>query len=98
MREKEYAVYAMTNKTRTTIYLGVTNNLPERVLQHKEKANPKSFTAKYNLNRLVWYEYFDDISKAIIREKEIKGWTREKKVSLIRSMNPDLKDLSDDLL
>jgi len=98
MREKEYAVYAITNKTRTTIYIGVTNNLPERVLQHKEKINPKSFTAQYNLNRLMWYEYYDDISAAIAREKEIKGWSRKKKEELVNSMNPKWKDLSDDLL
>ena len=98
MREKEYAVYAMTNRTRTTIYIGVTNNLTNRFLQHKEKINPNSFTSRYNLDRLVWYELFDNISQAIEREKEIKGWTREKKVILIRAMNPSFKDLSGDLL
>jgi len=98
MREKEYSVYAMTNKTRTTIYIGVTNNLAERVHQHRIKANSKSFTAKYNINRLVWYEYYDDISEAITREKQIKGWTREKKINIIRAMNPGLKDLADDLM
>lgn len=98
MRQKEYAVYVMTNKTRTTIYIGVTGALSQRVLQHKEKINPKSFTARYNINRLVWYEYYNDISEAILREKEIKGWSRDKKVSLIRAMNPGLRDLSDDIL
>ena len=88
----------MTNKTRTTIYIGVTNDLANRVTDHKEKVNPKSFTAKYNINCLAWYEYYDDISDAIAREKQLKGWSREKKVRLIRTMNPGLKDLSEDLL
>jgi len=98
MRQKEYAVYALTNKTRTTIYFGVTGALAQRVLQHSEKINPKSFTARYNINRLIWYEYYNDISEAIVREKEIKGWSRDKKVDLIRAMNPGLRDLSDDIL
>jgi putative endonuclease len=75
------------------IYTGMTNDLERRVYEHKMKLVP-GFTSKYNLNTLVYYEVADDVNSAIAREKQIKGWLRKKKVTLINSMNPDWKDLS----
>jgi len=89
---KEYFVYIMTNKSRT-LYTGVTNNLERRVYEHKNKLLP-GFASKYNITKLVYYESGDDISVAIAREKQIKGWLRAKKIALIESMNPEWKDLS----
>jgi putative endonuclease len=91
---KEYFVYIMTNKSRT-LYTGVTNNLERRVYERKHKLLP-GFTSKYNITKLVFYEAGDDISVAIAREKQIKGWLRAKKIALIESMNPEWKDLSED--
>lgn len=84
----------MTNKSRT-LYTGVTNNLQRRVYEHKEKLIP-GFTAKYNINKLIYYEIFTDINSAIAREKQIKGWLRKKKIDLIESINPEWKDLSEE--
>ena len=91
----QYYVYIMTNKSRT-LYTGVTNNLERRVQEHKQKLVP-GFTAKYNINRLVYYEVTDNVYSAISREKEIKGWLRAKKIGLIKSKNPEWRDLSSDL-
>jgi putative endonuclease len=84
-----YYVYILTNKAKTVLYTGVTNNLSIRLSQHKEHLNPNSFTAKYNVHYLLFYEKFTWIQEAIAREKEIKGWRREKKIDLIKSVNPD---------
>jgi putative endonuclease len=84
----------MTNKSKT-LYTGVTNNLQQRVFQHKAKLVP-SFTAKYNINKLIYYETTGDINSAIAREKQIKGWLRSKKIDLIESVNPEWSDLSKD--
>lgn len=92
-REKYYYVYINTNKTHNVLYTGVTNNLLNRDNQHRKKFNQKSFTAKYNVNKVVYYETFTDIRDAITREKQIKGWVRKKKLELIRSINPDWKNL-----
>ncbi len=89
---KTYYVYIMASKSRT-LYTGVTNNLERRVLQHRRKLVP-GFTARYNINRLVYYEVCGDPLAAINREKQIKGWTRLKKLALIESVNRDWKDLS----
>jgi len=89
---REYYVYIMANKSRT-LYIGVTNNLERRVYEHKAKL-VDGFTKRYNLNRLVYFESTDDISAAIEREKEIKGWVRRKKVALIHTLNPAWEDLS----
>jgi putative endonuclease len=89
---RQYSVYIMTNDSRT-LYVGVTNNLARRAQEHKDKLVP-GFTSKYNITQLVWYEHFDGPNDAISREKQLKGWRREKKVALIRSMNPDWSDLS----
>lgn len=91
---RQYYVYILSNVT-GMLYTGVTNDLVRRVYQHKTKAL-RGFTAKYNLKRLVYFESTDDISSAIAREKQIKGWIRKRKVDLISTMNPDWQDLSAD--
>ena len=88
----EYYVYIMTNGKRT-LYTGVTNNLYRRVYEHKEKLIP-GFTKRYNIDYLVYVESTSDIVAALTREKQIKGWTRAKKISLIESSNPEWRDLS----
>ena len=90
---KQYHVYLMAS-FKQILYVGVTNDLARRVYQHKTKAHPNSFTARYNIDRLIYIETFDDVREAIAREKEIKGWRRSKKVALIESQNPTWKDLS----
>jgi putative endonuclease len=87
-----YYVYIMSNVSRT-IYVGMTNDLERRVHQHKQKLVP-SFTNKYNMTLLVYFEIVSDVHSALIREKQIKGWVRAKKVALIASMNPKWLDLS----
>lgn len=83
----------MTNANNTTLYTGVTSDLQVRVREHKEKKYPKSFTAKYNLEKLVYFETFFSIEDAIAREKQIKGGSRKKKEELIGKMNPGWKNL-----
>ena len=90
-----FYVYILTNKTRTVLYTGVTNNLHRRLHQHKTKTNPNSFTAKYNVEFLVYYEKFGWIQQAIMREKEIKNLSRFKKFELIRKQNPNMDFLND---
>ncbi len=92
---KSYFVYIMTNKPRGVLYTGFTGSLDGRVLKHKQKESPKSFTARYNCTQLVYFEEFWDPLDGIVREKEIKGWIRAKKGALVESMNPDWKDLND---
>ncbi len=86
-----YFVYITTNKTISTFYTGVTNDLPTRLYQHKieSESTKKTFAGKYNCYYLVYYEHFDYIQDAIDYEKELKGWTRKKKVKLIEDFNPD---------
>ncbi|RJP59456.1 MAG: GIY-YIG nuclease family protein [Ignavibacteriales bacterium] len=91
---KQYYLYIMTNKSRT-LYTGVTNDLNRRVYEHKQKLI-KGFTSKYNITKLVYYEEYNDINDAIRREKQIKGWSRKKKIELIESINPEWKDLSEE--
>ena len=88
----QYHVYIMTNSTRR-LYTGVTSDLQRRVYEHKNKLVP-GFTKKYNLTWLVYYEMTHDVTAAISREKQIKGWLRSKKVALVESMNPEWRDLS----
>jgi putative endonuclease len=90
-------VYIVTNKNNTVLYTGVTSELRARIDQHKSKYHPNSFTAKYNCNKIVWYERFDYIEDAIAREKQIKAGNRKAKESLINSLNPAWKDLWDDI-
>jgi len=87
-----YYVYIMTNASRT-LYTGVTNDLIRRVYEHKNKLVP-GFTARYNIGRLVYFEETQDVRTAIDREKQIKGWRRERKIKLVESINPEWRDLS----
>ena len=87
-----YHVYILTNKYNTVLYTGVTSDVYIRVLEHREKVNP-GFTSKYNVHKLVYYEGFEDVNKAIAREKQIKAGSRQKKIDLINSMNPNWEDL-----
>ncbi len=90
---RTYCVYIMANQSRT-LYVGVTNNLKRRVLEHKQ-GEVQGFTSRYHIDQLVYFEVFGDIRAAIAREKQIKHWRREKKLRLIDSENPDWHDLSD---
>lgn len=90
--KKQFYVYIMANKNNTVLYTGVTNDLIRRVYEHKEKL-VEGFTGKYNINKLLYYEIFEDPQSAIAREKQIKGGSRSKKIGLIESMNEDWKDL-----
>lgn len=91
---KKSFVYFMSNKNNTVIYVGVTSDLVKRVYQHKTKAF-KGFTSKYNCDKLVYFEEFNDINQAITREKQIKAGNRKRKEQLINFANPDRNDLSD---
>ena len=86
----------MTNYKNTVLYTGVTNDLQRRIYEHKQKL-VEGFTTKYNINKLVYYEVFDDIENAILREKQIKSGSRAKKMELIASTNKGWKDLYSDL-
>lgn len=85
-----FYVYILTNKRKTVLYTGLTNNLHKRLFQHSTKQNENSFTARYNVEFLIYYEKFGWIHKAIEREKEIKNFSRSKKLELIRCANPNL--------
>jgi len=95
IREKTYYVYILTNKRNTVFYTGIISGLEERVYQHKHKLL-KGFTSKYNINKLVYYEEYNDVYEAIHREKQLKKWRRQWKIDLIKKDNPGLKDLSAD--
>lgn len=90
-------VYIMTNKNKTVLYLGVTSNLKSRVWEHEHHEIKNSFSDRYNLEFLLYYEWFDDIVTAIEREKEIKKWRRNKKEILICSKNPEWNFLNEDV-
>ena len=89
---KTYFVYILTNKYNTVLYTGITNDLERRVNEHKRKTN-NGFTAKYNVDKLVYFEQTSDVLSAIAREKQIKSWSRKKKNELIESKNPEWNDL-----
>ncbi len=91
---RTFYVYILASKT-GVLYVGMTNDLDRRIIEHKQKLVP-GFTAKYNVNMLMWYQTFRDAKQAIAAEKRIKGWSRAKKESLINEMNPTWKDLVDD--
>jgi len=91
---KTYAVYILTNRHVTTLYVGVTGDLARRIYEHKTGA-VDGFTKRYNVNRLVYAEEFSDVHQALDREKQLKNWKRTWKMDLIRSQNPDFDDLSD---
>ena len=89
----------MTNKNNTVLYAGVTNSMARRGYEHKiGQSIYNSFTKKYNINKLVYYEIYNDISFAIAREKQIKAGSRKKKIELIRKINPEWKDLYGEIL
>ena len=90
---KEYVVYILSNSA-GTLYIGVTSDLDGRLFQHGEKHDSKSFVSRYNLDRLVFMETYPDPVQAITREKQLKGWSRAKKLKMIRAVNPEWRDLS----
>lgn len=94
MRNKKYYVYILSNYTCSALYVGVTSKLAQRVWDHVCKTYPRSFTARYNVKRLVHFEEYDDPVSAIAREKQLKGGSRAKKLQLIRTHNPFWVDLS----
>ena len=85
-------IYIMTNVSKTVLYIGVTNNLHRRYKEHFSGIN-EGFTKRYRLHSLVYYEQYDDIKEAILREKQLKKWSREKKEHLVRTLNPDWQNL-----
>ncbi len=96
-KQHNYFVYILTNKLKTVLYTGVTNNLERRLNEHERDAmiNGKSFSGKYKCIYLIYFEYYDHIDHAIEREKRIKGWNRRKKELLINDFNPEWKFLND---
>ena len=94
----QYYVYILSNITGTTIYTGVTNDLVRRIYEHKNHLDKGSFTDKYDVTKLVYYEIASDIRAAIEREKQIKGWNRARKNKLIQSKNPKWEDLYENIL
>jgi len=93
MEERIYCTYIVASRSHT-LYIGVTGNLLKRIFEHKQRTHP-GFSAKYNCNRLVWFERFTGPKSAIAREKQLKGWIRAKKIALIEKENPTWSDLSD---
>lgn len=91
---KLWYVYIMTNKPNGVIYIGVTDTIDERVKEHKLKKHPKSFTSRYNCDKLVYFEEYEQGDKAIVRERQFKKWKRSWKIELIEEMNPNWSDLS----
>lgn len=87
-------IYILTNYTNKVLYIGVTSELYFRILEHKERKYPTSFTSKYNCNKLIYYEYFTSIEEAIHREKQLKKWRRNWKITLIDNFNPFWEDLT----
>jgi putative endonuclease len=96
MGKRTYCVYILTNSHHTVLYTGVTNNLQRRVSEHKSRKGGV-FTKKYNVDNLVYFECGDDVNRAILREKQIKAGSRQKKIDLINEFNPEWKDLYDEL-
>lgn len=91
---KHWHIYIMTNKLQGVLYVGITDNIDERIKEHKLKVYPKSFTAKYNCDKLVYIEEFSDGNEAVKREKSLKKWKREWKIKLIEELNPSWMDIS----
>ena len=93
-----YYVYILTNQTGTVVYIGITKDLIRRVYEHKHKLDPGSFTARYDVHKLVYYEETTDVRAAIEREKQLKGWNRKRKNKLVESKNPSWVDLYETIL
>jgi putative endonuclease len=91
--KKEAYVYILTNSGNTVLYVGVTSNLTQRIQQHKSGFFKNSFTSRYRISKLVYYELFQNITDAIAREKQIKAGSRQKKIDFVNSRNPEWKDL-----
>ena len=94
IKRREYFIYIMSSQ-RKALYIGMTNNLESRVGDHKEGLMP-GHSKKYKCKKLVYYENYDSINNCIAREKQLKKWRREKKINLIKKMNPEFKDLSEE--
>ena len=94
----QYYVYILATADNGTIYTGVTNDLQRRVYEHKNSLDKKSFTSRYHVTKLVYYECTNDVYSAIEREKQIKGWNRKRKNALIESKNQNWNDLYDSIL
>lgn len=88
-----YYVYILSSMSNSVLYTGVTNDLIKRVFEHKNNCDPKSFSARYNVHKLVYYECTGDVKAAIEREKQLKSWGRARKIELINSINPEWTDL-----
>lgn len=93
----KHYVYIITNKQRGTLYIGETSRLKIRIYQHKNKSHPTTFSARYNLDKLVYFESYETKVKARLREKQMKKWNRAWKIELIEKSNPDWKDLYKEL-
>ena len=93
-----YYVYMMASDTNITVYIGVTNDLLKRVHEHRSNYDPNSFTARYSVHKLVYFEQTTDVRAALEREKQLKGWRRSKKNALIEGLNPQWRDLYPGLL
>lgn len=98
MQKKQPAIYIVTNKPYGSLYIGVTSDLVKRIFEHKNGLLPKSFTGKYKLKTLVYYQLFETMEEAIRQEKRLKNWHREWKDNLIKEHNPNWFDLSEDIL
>ena len=93
-----YYIYILTNENKNVLYTGVTNDLVRRVYEHKKHLDKGSFTSRYNVENLVYFEATTDVESAIAREKQIKGWNRKRKEKLIEAKNPNWMDLYDNIL
>jgi putative endonuclease len=91
---KTYHIYIVSNKIRTVYYIGVSSDLERRIYEHQNNIYPNSFTSKYNCKYLIYYEESPSIKDAISREKQLKKWNKQKKLDLIQTLNPKLRDLS----
>ncbi len=94
----QYYVYILASVTNVTLYIGVTRDLVRRVYEHKHHLDPNSFTSKYKVHKLVYFEQTSDVNAALEREKQLKGWRRSKKNALVETMNPKWEDLYSGLL
>ena len=93
-----YCIYITTNRHRTVLYTGISNNLPRRLAEHEQQLKPDCFTSKYRAWHCIYFEQYDDIDTALNREKEIKGWRRAKKIALIEAFNPSWRFLNGEIL
>lgn len=93
----KHYVYIITNKPKGVLYIGETNDLKRRIYQHKNKVHPTTFSARYNLNKLVYFEIFETKKEAKLREKQMKKWNRAWKIELIEKTNPEWRDLYENL-